>query len=85
MEDYAVIFPSGAVVGECALFVCRSEYAALEALDLCALRLDFLERSSNYLDASSLKDAFVLKSGRCVLICAMPDNARAKEIWQRIL
>ncbi len=86
VADYAVIFTSAPdAVGECSVLVCHSEYEALLAADMCRRRLDMLGKMSNSLDTSSLTDSFVIKSGKIVVMSALPDNALSRNIWRKIL
>ena len=84
--DFAAVFTSDLhSVGECAAIVCRSPADALTALEAAEKRIEALRRAAPEGEASRLHDAFVIRRGRLVIMCALADNARARELWDRIL
>ncbi|MBE6536844.1 MAG: hypothetical protein E7673_02705 [Ruminococcaceae bacterium] len=86
VSEYAVVFLSSLdVAGECALFLCYSEYDALIACDILQIRLDLIKSMGISIDTSYAKDAVIFKSGRYAVMCVLSDNERAKRLWQKIL
>lgn len=86
VSDYAVVFLSSLDnVGECALFLCYSEYDALIACDTLRRRADLLKSMGTGMDVSYTQDAKIFKSGKYAIMCALPDNERAERLWRKIL
>lgn len=84
VESFATFLTSrGGSVGECAIFVAQSEYEATLLLDLCFERIELI-RSIYPLDTAS-ESAFVMRCGRSVVMCAMPDNEKARRILEKLL
>lgn len=84
--DYAVVFLSSLDnVGECAVFLCYSDYDALLACDILYRRIELLKSMGTGMDTSYVLDASVFKSGKYVVMCALSDNVRAEKIWRKIL
>ena len=86
VSDYAMIFISNLdYAGECAVFLCYSEYDALVACDILRGRVDLIKSISAGIDTSYTEDARIFKSGRYAVMCVLPDNERAERIWRKIL
>ena len=86
VESYAVFFLSNlSTAGECALFLCYSESDAITATEILTRRIELIRSLGSAIDSSFCTDAFVMKSGRYVVMCALGDNERAREIWERLV
>lgn len=86
VSDYSVLLLSGiAGVGECAVFICYSDYDAILVSDMCYRRIEFLKSLSGAVDTSFAEDAFVLRRGKTVVMCALADNDRGKSIWKKVI
>jgi len=86
VSDYSVLLLSGiSSLGECAVFICYTDYDAFVVSDMCRRRIDLLRSFSGSPDTSSATDAVVKRYGRCVVMCAMADNSRAISLWDKIL
>ena len=81
--DFAYLSASGAgEVFECSLFLCNSEYAALEALELCGRRRGLIDSVT---DIDIAKNSFIIKNGRFLVFGIAPDGTRAASLWRKIL
>lgn len=86
VSDYALLFISDLFsVGECAILVCYSTYDAIAVTEAALMRLELLRTESGGLDISALEGAFVERSGRTVILCALPDNDRARRLVRKII
>lgn len=86
VSDYAIVFVSDLnTVGECALFLCYTEYDALVSCDAMHRRIDLIKTMGASIDTSCAFDAVVFKSGKYAVMCVLPDNERAERIWRKIL
>lgn len=86
VSDYSVLLLSGiSRLGECAVFICYTDYDAFVVTEMCRRRIDLLRSFSGSPDTSSALDAVVKRYGRCVVMCAMSDNLRAISLWDKIL
>lgn len=86
VSDYAVLLLSGlSDVGECAVFICCSDYDATLVSDMCYRRIELLKTLSGTVDTSFASDAFVLRRGRRVVMCALADNERCARIWKKAI
>ena len=86
VSDYAIVFLSSLdYAGECAVLLCYSESDALMTLELMQMRIDLIRSMATGIDVSSTDDARVFKSGKYVVMCALPDNDRAERIWRKVL
>ena len=86
VSDFAVLLLSGTRgVGECAVFVCYSDYDAVLVSDMCYRRIEFLMSLSGTVDVSFAEDAFVLRRGKKIVMCALADNDRARGIWKKLI
>ena len=86
VRDYAVLLLGRAdMVGECAVFVCRSAYDAIQVAAMCERRLDLLRSLSGTTDISPAKDGFILRRDTYVAMCALPDNERARRLLGHLL
>ncbi len=83
--DYAVLLLSDLdTVGECAVFICYTEYDAILVTDICRRRMDLLKSLMGSVDVSFLSDSFIKRYGRVVVMCALSDNESAQQIFDRI-
>lgn len=86
VSDYAVVFLSSLdFAGECALFLCYSEYDALVACDIFRRRVALIKSVGSGVDTSYVSDAVIFKSDRYVVMCALDNNDEAKRLWRKIL
>ena len=86
VEDFAVLLLSGIrEVGECAFFKCYSAYDAMIVCDMCRMRIETLKNASGSAGSKFLEDAFIVRSGSFVVMCALSDNDMAKKLWDRII
>ena len=86
VSDYSVLLLSGlSDVGECAVFICYSDYDATLVSDMCYRRIELLKSLSGAVDTSFADDAFVLRRGKTVVMCALADNERGKRIWKKVI
>ncbi|MBQ9070815.1 MAG: hypothetical protein IJY23_05665 [Clostridia bacterium] len=86
VSDFAVVFYSDLdSIGEAAVLICYTDYDALRATDTLRRRIDLLKTLGTGQDTSSLSDAFVMRSGRVVVMCALFDNGRARKCMEKIL
>ena len=86
VSDYAIVFLSSLdFIGECAVFVCYSDYDAILTVEMLWRRVDLLKSSAVGIGGASLSDAVVFKRGKYAVMCALSNNALAERIWRRIL
>ena len=86
VEDYSVLLLSGiSDAGECGVFLCYGAYDAIMVSEMCLKRLDLLRSLAGSADTSFTDDAFVIRRGRVVVMCALSDNMLAKHIWEKII
>ena len=86
VTDYAVFLNSNTeIVCECAVFLCYSGYDAMNVSEMLYRRIDFLKSFALAIDTSCAEDAFVLRKGKTIVMCAMPDNELAYSVWKRII
>ena len=71
-------------VAEYGFFVCRNTSDAMQVSEICLMRLDFLSGSGEVADTSYCNDARVLRRGRLVFYCALPDNGRAEKLFGKL-
>ncbi len=84
--DYAVLLISDLdTVGECAVFVCYTEYDAILVSDMCKRRMLLLRSLMGSADVSFLEDSFIKRKGKIVVMCVLSDNERASRIFDRII
>ncbi len=84
--DYAVMLISDMdTVGECAVFICYTEYDAITVSDMCKRRMLLLRSLMGSVDVSFLEDSFIKRKGKIVVMCVLSDNERALEIFDRII
>ena len=82
--EFAVVFTSDLrSLGECSVFVCHTAYDALTVSEAATDRIQMIRKLSVEGDTSSLEDAFVLRKGKVVVMCALDDNGRARSLWER--
>ena len=85
-KDFATILSANPEkIAECTVLIAYSEYDAMLLSERCFARLDLLASLPIPLDASCLEDAFVIRRGKVVVLCAMPNNALAAKIFKKIL
>ena len=86
VEDIALIMLSRSdAVGECAVIRCYSVYDALLVSDMCQRRMALFGAMLGEVDNSYAEDAFIMRRGTTVVMCALRDNEAAYAIWSEIL
>jgi hypothetical protein len=86
VSDYSVLLLSGiSLVGECAVFLCYSDYDATLVSDMCYRRIELLKSLAGAVDTSFAEDAFVLRRGKTVVMCALSDNEKGARIWKKVI
>ena len=82
-REYAIFLSSSFEGGEIAFLRCAGREDAVRVAEMCAARLARLKQITP--QAAILQDACVLRHGNTVVLLALPDNIRAKEICDRLL
>ena len=86
VSDYAVVLLSGLdSAGECGVFVCRSAYDALLVTEMLERRTELVRSVAAAAGLSFPDEPFILRDGKCVVLCILPDASRARRIWKHII
>ena len=86
VSDFAIVLLSDtAHLSECGVFICYTDYDAIQVTDMLHRRIKLIREVGAASGLAIPEGAFVYREGRCVVVCALPDEAIARRLWREIL